>query len=51
MNVLELSESNFFDDFATMRNNIVSCREVKRKLIEELFKKNGQSRSDNHSKK
>ncbi len=41
MNALELRESNFFDDFVTMRNSIVSCRKVKSKLLDELFKKNG----------
>ncbi len=45
MNALALRESNFFDDFVTMKNNIVSWHEVKHKLSEELFKKHGKLRA------
>ena len=45
LNALALSESNFFDDFASLRKNIENWLVVKHKFLQDQFKKHGKLRA------
>jgi len=41
LNALELREENFYDDFSSLRKNIESWLEVKKKFLQKQFEKHG----------